>query len=111
MINGIDVLDPTCAFMEEEWGQLAWNGGHQYVTQVCERINGRGGHGSHGGHGGRDGRGGSHLIGGGHNASSIESDRNGEEQHASTGQQQQSGNGDCGAQHGHGFVCGAYQCR
>ena len=101
MINGVDVLDPTHAFTEEEWGQLAWNGGCQYVTQARERINGRGGHGSC--HGGRDGRGGGHSTGGNHNASSIESDRNGEQPDASTGQQQQSGNGDCGAQHGCGF--------
>jgi hypothetical protein len=91
MINGVDVSDPTRAFMEEQWEQLVWNGGHQYVTQACERINGCGGCSSHGGH---DGRGGGHLIGSGNNASSTESDRNGEQLDASTGQQQQSGNGD-----------------
>jgi hypothetical protein len=67
------------------------------------------GHGSHGGHGGCDGRGGSHSTGSNHNASSIESDRNGKQSDVSTGQQQQSGNGDRGAQHSHGFGC-AYQC-
>jgi hypothetical protein len=46
MINSVDVLDPTHAFTEEEWGQLAWNSGHQYVTQAHERINGCGGFGS-----------------------------------------------------------------
>jgi hypothetical protein len=102
MMNGVDVSDPTHAFMKEEWGQLAWNDDCQYVTQAHERINGCGGHGSNGG---RDGIGGSHFVSGGHNASSIESDRNGEQPDGSTGQQQQSGNGDCGAQHGHG----AYQ--
>ncbi len=69
-------------------------------------INCHGGHGSCGGH---DGRGGSCLIGSCHNASSTESDRNGEQLNASTGQQQQSGNGYHGAQHGHGFGHGAYQ--
>jgi hypothetical protein len=44
MINGVDVLDPTHPFMEEEEGQLAWNGGHQCVTQAHKRINGHGGH-------------------------------------------------------------------
>jgi hypothetical protein len=46
MINGMDVLDPTHTFMEEEREQLTWNGGHQYVTQAHERINGHGGGGS-----------------------------------------------------------------
>jgi hypothetical protein len=50
MINGVDVLDPTHAFTQEKWGQLVWNGGHQYVTQAGERINGHGGCSSHGGH-------------------------------------------------------------
>jgi hypothetical protein len=26
-INGVDVTDPTCSFTNEEWEQLAWNGG------------------------------------------------------------------------------------
>jgi hypothetical protein len=39
---------------------------------------------SSGGHGGCDGRGCSHSIGSNHNASSIESDRNGEQPDAST---------------------------
>jgi hypothetical protein len=61
MINGVDVSDQTRAFAGEEWGQLAWNGSCQCVTEAHERINGCGGHGSHGGH---DGRGGGHSTGG-----------------------------------------------
>jgi hypothetical protein len=30
MINGVDVLDLTCAFTIIEWERLAWNGGCQY---------------------------------------------------------------------------------
>jgi hypothetical protein len=58
-INGVDVSDPTRSFTNEEWEQLAWNGGHQYVTQAHERMNrlGRG----CGGEGG-------HSCGGSHNA-------------------------------------------
>ena len=65
-----------------------------------ERINGCGGHGIC--HGGHDGRGGGHSTSGNCNTRSIELDRNVEQPDASTGQQQQSGNGDCGAQHGCG---------
>ncbi len=60
MINSVDVLDPTHAFTEEEWGQLAWNSGHQSVTQTHERMNGCRGCGS--GCGGHDGRGGGHST-------------------------------------------------
>jgi hypothetical protein len=31
-INDVNVTDPTRSFTNEEWEQLAWNGGHQYVT-------------------------------------------------------------------------------
>jgi hypothetical protein len=89
---------PTHAFMEEERERLAWNGGHQYVTQAHERINGHGGCIGHGGHGRGCGCSTSSKC----NASSIELDWNGEQPDASTGQQQQSGNGDCSAQHGGG---------
>jgi hypothetical protein len=106
MIDGVDVLDPTHAFSQERWGQLVWNGGHQYVTQAGERINGHGGCSSHGGH---DQRGGTFLIGDVGNASSIELGRNGEQPDISTGQQQQIRNGDHSAQHGQGFGHGPYQ--
>jgi hypothetical protein len=101
MINSVDVLDPTHASTEDEWRQLAWNGSCQHVTQACERINGCGGHGIY--HGGYDGRGGGHSTSGNCNTMSIELDRNVEQLDASNGQQQQSGNGDCGSQHGCGF--------
>jgi hypothetical protein len=104
MINSVNVSDQTHAFTEEDYGQLAWNGSHQYVTQACERINGHGGQGSS--HGGCDGRGGGCSTSGNCNASLIELVRNGEQPDASTRQQQQSRNEDLCAQHGNGFGCG-----
>jgi hypothetical protein len=62
MIYGVDVLDPTHAFTTEEWERLAWNGGHQYVSQAHERMNNRGGC---GGRSRCDGRGRNHDSGGG----------------------------------------------
>jgi hypothetical protein len=94
-INGVDVSDPTRSFTSEEWEQLAWNGGHQYVTQARERMNGCGR-----GHGGQGGQGG-HSSGGGRNASGTASDRNqGEMDMNGNEQTQGGGNGDRGAQHG-----------
>jgi hypothetical protein len=99
-INGVDVADPTHSFTNEEWEQLTWNGGRQYVTQARERMNGRGR--GRGGPGGRS-------SGGSHNASGAASDSNqGETDTNSNEQTQGGGNGDQGAQHGQGFGCGAY---
>jgi hypothetical protein len=94
-INGVDVSDPTRSFTSEEWEQLAWNGGGQYVTQARERMNGCGrGHGGHGGQGG-------HSSGGGRNASGTASDHNqGEMDMNGNEQTQGGGNGDQGTQHG-----------
>jgi len=98
-INGVDVADPTRSFTNEEWEQLAWNGGRQYVNQARERMNGRG-------RGGRGGR----WNGGGRNASGAASDRTQEETDTNTNDQNQgNGNGDRGAQHGRGFGRGAYR--
>jgi hypothetical protein len=102
-INGVDVADLTCSFTNEEWEQLAWNGGRQYVTQARERMNGRGR--------GRGGQGG-HSSGGGRNASGAPLDRNqGEMDMNGNEQTQGGGNGDRGAQHGRGFGRGAYPPR
>ena len=72
MINGVDVLDPTRAFTDDEWSRLAYNGGQQYVYQARDRMNGRG----RGGRGGRDGRGGNRDGGRGRNVGAAGSDRN-----------------------------------
>ena len=93
-INGVDVADPTRSFTNEEWEQLAWNGGRQYVTQARERMNGRGRGRGRGGQGGRS-------SGGSHNASGAASDRNQGEMDTNGNEQTQGGgNGDRGAQHG-----------
>ncbi len=77
-INGIDVLDPTQNFTDEEWRKLAYNGRRLYVAQACERMNGRG-CGGHDGHGSQnDCHGGRHWNnnGGGHNVGAIVIDCN-----------------------------------
>jgi hypothetical protein len=102
-INGVDVADPTCSFTNEEWEQLAWNGGCQYVTQAHERMNGRGR--GRGGQGGRSNGGGCNASGAGSDRNQGEMDTNGNEQ------TQGGGNGDRGAQHGQGFGRGAYPPR
>jgi hypothetical protein len=104
-INGVDVADPTCSFTNEEWEQLAWNGGHQYVTQARERMNGRGRGRGHGGQGGRSNGSGCNTSGAASDRNQGETDTNGNEQ------TQGGGNGDQGAQHGRGFGRRAYPPR
>ena len=40
--NGIDISDPTCAFINKEWTTLGPGGGQAYVTQQRMMINERG---------------------------------------------------------------------
>ena len=32
MINGVDVLDPTCYYTADEWTRLGWNYGRVYLS-------------------------------------------------------------------------------
>ena len=106
MINGVDVSDPTRAFTDDEWNRLAFNGGHQYVYQARDRMNGRG----RGGRGNRDGRGGNRDGGRGRSVGAVGSAGNesgtGE---GTTGDSGAGGNGDRGGRNGRGFGRGAYQ--
>ena len=51
--NGIDISDPTCAFINKEWTTLGPGGGQAYVTQQRKMINEHG----RGGDAGKSGRG------------------------------------------------------
>jgi hypothetical protein len=114
-INGVDVLDLTQNFMDEEWRKLAYNGGRMYVAQAREQMNGRG-------RGGRDGRGsrgdgcnGGHNggrwngNGGGCNVGAIGTDHNDGGQGTEMAGKGNAAGRDRGAQHGHGFGRGAYR--
>ena len=50
--NGIDILNPTCTFIDEEWTAIGPDGGQSHVTQQRMMINGRG-RGCNAGKGGR----------------------------------------------------------
>ncbi len=57
IMNGVDVADISRNFTSDEWEKLRACGGHTYVAQRREFLNGRyGGRGDRGGRGGRGGR-------------------------------------------------------
>jgi hypothetical protein len=59
VMNGVDVTDVIRNFTSEDWDKLRACGGHTYVYQRRDFLNGRGGRGdAQGGRGGRGGRGG-----------------------------------------------------
>jgi hypothetical protein len=59
VMNGVDVTDVTRNFTSEDWDKLRACGGHTYVYQRRDLLNGRGGRGdARGGCGDRGGRGG-----------------------------------------------------
>ncbi len=66
VMNGVDVTDISQNFTSDEWDKLRACGGHTYVTQRREYVNGR-----HGGRsdnrGGRGNRGGRNQHGGRYN--------------------------------------------
>ena len=68
VMNGVDVTDVTRNFTTDDWDKLRACGGHTYVYQRREFLNGTGGQGgSRDNRGGRSGRGGRSSHAGRHN--------------------------------------------
>ena len=86
-INGINVVDPTRSFTDDEWTRLGPNGGRAYVTQERLHINGRGR--------GADGRGGG-RGGSDRKVSAADVDQNTTQNTGTDGQDNQTQNQDAG---------------
>eukprot|EP00957_Ditylum_brightwellii_P180245 13730996-Ditylum_brightwellii.AAC.1 len=102
VINGVDVLSPTHNFTSQEWEELHFNGGRDYVTNAKERMNNSAKTNNNGGcgHGHEEHNNGE---GGGHNIGAVGNSKNQNDNNSP-----QNGNDNCCGQNGHGFSYGAY---
>jgi hypothetical protein len=103
IINGVDVSDPFRTFSGDEWEQLRYNGGRDYVNNARQRSgnHSRGAQGR--GRDGQNGRGGQRIV------SEVETNRQQQNQDDGNDNEQSTrGHGDRGGRNGRGFGRGAY---